>query len=337
MSKYRLDEFELADVLGVGTVGTIYRAVEKKSGNTYALKLLLPMMARHEIVVTRFEREMYILERLDHKNIVRYYGRGREGDQLFYVMELVKGATLKQVLVGSGALAWPEAVECARQICAALQHAHNHGVIHRDLKPGNIFLSEESNLLKLGDFGIARDLRSQEVTDADMTVGTYAYMAPELIRGERFISGAVDLYALGCVLFEMLAGRTPYVGDNFARIFDQHLKAPVPSVREFAPNCPVELDKLIARLLAKEPGERPLNARAVQGELGEIFKRHTGKTQNAAEQNAGDKVATAVRPDLSSLPGRLRFGAPRDVSWSRLLALAAAAVVLTSAAAYFLK
>ena len=108
MQTYKLDDFELADVLGVGTVGSIYRAVEKKTGNVYALKLLLPMMAQDKLVVTRFEREMYILERLDHPNIVRYYGRGRDGDQLFYVMELIKGATLKQVLAVATSLPWQE-------------------------------------------------------------------------------------------------------------------------------------------------------------------------------------------------------------------------------------
>jgi serine/threonine protein kinase len=335
MSKYRLDDFELADVIGVGTVGSIYRAVEKKSGSIYALKLLLPMMAQDKLVVTRFEREMYILQRLDHPNIIRYYGRGRESDQLFYVMELVTGATLKEVLVASGSLEWPEAIECGRQICSALQHAHNHGVIHRDLKPGNIFLSEETGLLQLGDFGIARDMRAQDVTETGLTVGTYAYMAPELIRGERFISGTVDLYALGCVMFEILTGRTPYIGDNFAQIFDQHLNSPVPSVRELKPDCPQELDTLIARLLAKDPSERPLNARAVQGELCEIFELYTGKAQEAVQQKVDDRPAASVRPDLSNLPGRIRFGDTRETSWQRLLALAGVIAAVVGAAIFF--
>ncbi|MCG8584581.1 MAG: serine/threonine protein kinase [Pirellulales bacterium] len=335
MSNFQLGEFDLSDVLGTGTVGSIYRAAEKKTGNIYALKLLLPMMAQEKLVVMRFERELYILERLNHPNIIRYYGRGRDGDQLFYVMELIKGATLKQVLGATKTLPWPEAVECGRQICSALQHAHNHGVIHRDLKPGNIFVSEESGELKLGDFGIARDMRSQDVTEAGLTVGTYAYMAPELIRGERFISGAVDLYALGCVMFELLTGRTPYIGDNFAQIFDQHLQSPIPSVREFAADCPRELDDLVTHLLDKEPGKRPLNARAVQSELVDIFEKHTGKKTEAVERHADDRSAESVRPDLRELPGRIRFGESRDVSWIRMLALAALVAALVGVAVYY--
>jgi len=337
MSNFQLDDFDLAEVLGVGTVGSIYRAVNKKTGEAYALKLLLPMMAQDKVVVARFEREMYILQRLDHPNIIRYFGRGRDGDKLFYVMDLVQGATLKDVLGASGSLSWPEAVECGRQICSALQHAHNHGVIHRDLKPGNIFLSEESSQLKLGDFGIARDMRATDVTDVGLTVGTYAYMAPELIRGERFISGSVDLYALGCVMYELLTGHTPYVGDNFAQIFDQHLQSAPPSVREAGVDCPPEFDELIARLLAKDPAERPLNARAVQGELTDIYEHHTGVSQESVTQQPGDRAAESVRPDLSQLPRRMRFGDSLETSWPRLLALAAAAAGVIGAAAYFMK
>ena len=337
MSKYQLDDYDLVETLGVGTVGSIYLAVNKKTGLAYALKVLLPIMAQDKLVVTRFEREMYILQRLDHPNIIRYYGRGREGDKLFYVMELVKGATLKEVLGVARSLRWPEAVECGRQICSALQHAHNHGVIHRDLKPGNIFLAEETSQLKLGDFGIARDMRAQDVTEVGLTVGTYAYMAPELIRGERFISGSVDLYALGCVMFELLTGHTPFMGDNFAQIFDQHLQKAPPSVRESGVDCPQELDELITRLLAKEPAERPHNARAAQGELCDIYEKYTGEVQESVAQQPGDRPAASVRPDLGQLPGRLRFGESRETSWTRLLALTAAVVAAIGAAAYFMK
>lgn len=334
MSRRDLDEFELGDVLGVGTVGTIYRAVDRKSGEPCAVKLLLPLVAQDKLIVTRFEREMHILSRLDHPNIIAYYGQGRKDNQLFYAMELVEGATLKEVLEQSGPLDWPEAVECARQMCSALQYAHNHGIVHRDLKPGNVFLSRASKFLKLGDFGIARDMKAQDVTDAGLTVGTYAYMAPELIRGERFISGTVDLYALGCVMFEMLVGHTPFVGDNFAQIFDQHLKSDPPSVRAQGIDCPEQLDHLVQRLLAKNPGERPINARAVQGELCDIAERYAGRHGEAVTQQPGDKPAAEVRPDLTQLPQRLRYGDSRDVSWIRLLAAVAIVAVVIVAAIF---
>ena len=120
---------------------------------------------------------MLILSKLNHPNIVAYYGDGKHDGQLFYVMELIHGGTLKEVLQRGGPLTWQETAECGRQIASALQHAHNHGIIHRDLKPGNVFFTEDGQM-KLGDFGIARDLRSNDLTDAGLTVGTYAYMAP---------------------------------------------------------------------------------------------------------------------------------------------------------------
>lgn len=315
------DDYQLGEEIGSGTVGTIYRAVCKETGEVFALKILSSSVTNKEIVVTRFEREMVILARLNHPNIVRYYGGGKHQGKLFYVMELVEGGTLKDLLAVSGSFSWQESAECGRQLAAALQHGHNHGVIHRDLKPGNVFLRPDGQV-KLGDFGIARDLTQQDITDAGLTVGTYAYMAPEVVRGERAITGQVDLYALGCVLFEMMAGRTPFVGDNFAQIFEQHLNQQPATLAELGIPCPAELDELIQSLLAKSPEDRPFNARSVQGILGELA------SQASAEQPNDDRAAGEVRlSDLSSPQAMLaqriqrRDLGQRDVSWRAILAL----------------
>ena len=129
----RIEEFELGDTLGVGTVGTIYRAHDRVNDCEVAVKLLLPAVSGDELIKARFGREMIILEQLSHPNIVQCYGGGRVDNQLFYAMELVEGGTLKEVLQQTGRLTWREAATCAIQICSALQHAHNHGIIHRDL------------------------------------------------------------------------------------------------------------------------------------------------------------------------------------------------------------
>jgi serine/threonine protein kinase len=299
----------------VGTVGTIYEVRRKGTGETSALKLLSPAVSTDQNIVRRFEREMLILSKLNHPNIVAYRGNGKHEGQLFYVMERIHGGTLKELLQRGGPLSWQEAAECGRQIAAALQHAHNHGIIHRDLKPGNIFFTDQGQM-KLGDFGIARDLRAADLTDTGLTVGTYAYMAPELVRGHRDLTGQVDLYALGCVLFEMLTGRTPYEGDNFATIFDQHLGAPPPRVREWGVACPVEMEELIVELLAKSPDDRPFNARAVQGRLGELI----GYLPPAQRDSAGaDRAAASVRPIQLQLRDRIRtLEPPREVSWRTL-------------------
>ena len=139
MAKIRFEEFEDIEQIGNGTVGTVYRAVRKPTGQTVALKLLLPAASHDKQISARFEREMVILERLNHPNIVNYYGGGIHDGQLFYAMELVEGGSLRDVLTRNGNITWDEAVECGWQVCSALQHAHNHGVIHRDLKPANLF------------------------------------------------------------------------------------------------------------------------------------------------------------------------------------------------------
>ncbi len=313
MLRVDIDDYEIGEEMGSGTVGTIYKATHRQTGDVYALKLLSPAVSSNELVVSRFWREMMILERLDHPNILAYFGGGKKDTRLFYLMELVYGGTLKQMLACGGPLGWREAVEAARQIAAALQHAHNHGVIHRDLKPGNVFVTKQGQL-KLGDFGIARDTQAEDITESGLTVGTYGYMAPELVRGERAIPGQVDLYALGGVLCEMLTGQAPYVGDNFAQIFDQHLKAEPPRVRSLGIDCPEPLEKMIVQLLAKDPLERPFNARWVQGFLGEMLDLHREPVQD------DDTAAGAVNAAQQSLSYRAQQGGvrERDITWAKL-------------------
>ena len=326
MTRIAYNDFDIGETIGLGTVGTIYRVTHKPTGDIYALKLLSPAVGSDPLVMARFRREMMILSKLDHPNIVAYFGDGDRDGQLFYVMELIQGGNLKEMLKNSGEFSWQETAECGRQIASALQHAHNHGIIHRDLKPGNVFITRKG-VIKLGDFGIARDLRETELTEVGLTVGTYAYMAPELVRGKRAITGQVDLYALGCVLFEMLTGRPPYVGDNFAQIFEQHLHSDPPHVRELVPSCPESLDKLIVALLAKSPDDRPFNARTVQGILGELCAIPNRVSPTA---NTEDRAALDVRPIQLSLIERLRATPEsREVGWRTvaLLGFGVAAVV----------
>ncbi len=171
-----------------------------------------------------------------------------------------------------------------------------------------MFLSAGGQL-KLGDFGIARDTGSIDLTDSGMTVGTYAYMAPEQIRGGRLVSDKTDLYALGCLLYEMVTGQQPYRGDNFAVIFDQHLHAQPPRARQLAVDCPPELEQLIVRLLAKDPQQRPFNARYVQGFLQDLLE-----TVSGGEGAGGEELwPVSGRGMANSCPEA------RQVSWSVLL------------------
>ena len=297
----QIDDWSLGEVLGVGTVGTVYRAVNVKDGRAVALKILLPQVSRDATIAARFNREIEILKRLSHPNVVAFLDSGRHDERWYYLMELVDAGTLKKLLGRKGALSWQDVVEIGWQICSALQHLHNNGIIHRDLKPANIFFTKEGKV-KLGDFGIALDTAEAGLTDSGLTVGTYMYMSPEQIRGTRAISPKTDLYALGCLMYEMLTGRPPFQGENFARIFDQHLTSTALPVRTFSPSTPQELSDLVMKLLSKDPDERPFNARAVQGQLAEILLVWDEHQEHAAAEDR--KRGKRLRPDIWAIDRR---------------------------------
>ncbi|WP_413432085.1 serine/threonine protein kinase [Crateriforma spongiae] len=336
-----IDDYDLGQVVGAGTVGTIYLATERDTGYRVAIKKLHPGVSRDPLIRARFERETTILQRLRHPNIVACYGGGEIDGGLYYIMELVDGGTVKDLLESNGPLPWPSVVDVTRQICSALQYAHNHGVIHRDLKPGNLFLTTDA-VVKLGDFGIARDLHSADLTSSGLTVGTHAYMSPEQITGDALISGKTDLYALGCCVMEMLTGRKPFLGENFAQLFEQHLRAAPPRARDLVGDCPPELDEVINELLAKDPEDRPFNARSVQGVMLEIGEKYhldapldSGPDSVGHDDPADVAASSATEGGRRMLEKQIRSrmgGGPRaDVSWGRLAAIVAVVAGLIGA------
>lgn len=262
--------FRLKEPLGAGAAGTVYRAESDDVQGQVAVKVLHPNVANDQSMVDRFQREIVVMERLAHPHIVRHYGGGMMDGQYFFAMELLDRGSLKERLREGGPMPWREAAAYLDQIASALQHAHNHGIIHRDLKPSNLFFAADGRIV-LGDFGVAHDVHDPEATDPQATVGTYAYMAPEQIDPDGRVSGQSDLYALGCVAYEMLTGKPPFSGVNFAQVWDQHLNATPRSLREAGIDCPEWLDQLVMQLLAKEPFKRPFNARAVQG----VIRQHS--------------------------------------------------------------
>lgn len=327
-----LDQIELGSVIGSGTVGAVYRGRLKATDEVVAVKLLHPAISEDALVRARFQRETAILEKLRHPNIIRTFGGGSHNGQLFYVMESIETGTVKQLLDRFGNLSWPEVASIARQVASALQHAHNHGIIHRDLKPGNLFVTE-SGQIKLGDFGIARDTLSANLTNEGITVGTHAYMSPEQITGDDNITGKADLYSLGCVLFELVTGHKPFQGTNFAVLFEQHLRKPAPRVSDFVPACPPAMENTIASLLEKAPLKRPFNARAVQGAMLELLEKSAGRVPPPATEGAsagrGDVGAASVKdPGMASLARKLGPPAERRVSWSALSMVALIAVII---------
>jgi eukaryotic-like serine/threonine-protein kinase len=279
--------FRLAEPLGVGTMGTVYRAESDEIAAPVAVKILHPSIAHDAGMVDRFQREIVIMERLNHPHIVRHYGGGMMNGQYFYAMELLNYGSLRSRLQEHGPMQWPLAALYMSQIAAALQHAHNHGIVHRDLKPTNLFFGEDGRIV-LGDFGIARDTLDTEGTDVGKAVGTFAYMSPEQICADREITGRADLYSLGCVAYEMLAGKPPFAGANFAQIWDQHLHAQPRGLREQNVDCPEWLEGLVLQLLEKEPHKRPFNARAVQGLVRDRLEEEFGSDYAKKISATGD-------------------------------------------------
>lgn len=291
MAERKIGPFIVGRQLGVGGMGIVYSAIYPKNNKKVALKVLSPGLMQDPRLLKRFEREIEILKRLDHPNIVKYYGGGTVKNQRYYAMEFIDGAPLDQVLKKRKRLSWEHAIQIGRQVSSALEHAHNAGIIHRDLKPANLFISRKGKV-KLGDFGIARDTEATALTAAGKTLGTYAYMAPEQIQVSHPISRKTDLYALGCVLYQVIVGETPFQSDNPMDLLMQHLKDDPYNVMEKVPECPVWLDKLIERMLAKNPDDRPFDALAVHTELGEIRRR----------AEAGSSVSLAETVEATRLP-----------------------------------
>ncbi|HEV3299544.1 MAG TPA: protein kinase [Planctomycetaceae bacterium] len=268
MEKRWIWPFELLDKLGEGGMGVVYRARYVVDNRHVAVKLL-PQDVANATILSRFERELEILKTLRHPNIVRSFGGTCEGNQRFYAMELVEGGTLDKLLEERGKFSAEVAVQFALQMASGLAYAHERGIVHRDVKPGN-FLLTTAGKLKLSDFGLATVEAATKITAAGKTMGTFPYMAPEQIRGRPPVSPQTDLYALGCVIFEMLTGRTPFIGDTPAEVMHKHLDARPPKIAEFAPDCPMGLESLVRDLLQKEPTDRPASAFEVAKRLTDL-------------------------------------------------------------------
>lgn len=259
--------FELLEKLGEGGMGVVYRARYVNNDKEVALKLL-PETVSDPVILGRFDRELEILRKLRHPNIVYCFGGTTEGKYRYYAMEIVQGGSLDGLIARRGPLPWELVVKYAQQMCSALDCAHAQGVTHRDVKPGN-FLIASNGQLKLSDFGLATFSSAQNLTASGKTMGTFRYMSPEQIRGKD-VGPQSDLYSLGCVLYEMITGHPCFDGKSPAEILDLHLHQQPARASSFALDCPAILDKLISRLLEKDPSKRPQSASEVSKLLAEV-------------------------------------------------------------------
>ncbi len=316
--------FELKEKIGQGGMGVVYRARYVKNDREVAVKLLPPEIASDKKIVTRFERELEVLKKLKHPNIVYCFGGKCEGDQHFYAMELVEGGSLERLLKKRGRLPWEQVIEYSLQLCSALHFAHDHGFIHRDIKPGNLLLTNMGKL-KLSDFGLARARSEARLTEHGKTMGTFHYMAPEQIRGKPPLSPQTDLYAMGCVMYEMLAGRPPFRGHAPAEILQKHLEKAPPPVSANAMDCPPKLESLIQDLLQKDAKKRPQSAIDVARALKQVTQSTSldATTRELAVRNT--QAARAVQDAMSSYDSDIT---PRTGYGSWLLSALVACLVV---------
>jgi len=242
--------------LGAGGMATVYLAQDLKHHRQVAIKVLKPDLAA-ALGPERFLREIEIAARLHHPHILPLYDSGDAEGLLYYVMPYMEGESLRDRITREKQLPLDDALQVARETADALSYAHSHGVIHRDIKPENILL--ESGHAVVADFGIARAISAaggERLTETGLAVGTPAYMSPEQAAGEKNLDGRSDLYALGCVLYEMLAGQPPFTGPTVESVIRQHMAAEPPSITGIRPAVPASVAAALQRALAKTPADR---------------------------------------------------------------------------------
>lgn len=260
-----LGHYEIVGKLGKGGMATVYRARQLNMQRDVAIKVMSTDLAADPEFVARFEREAHVIARLEHPRILPVHDFGHEGELFYLVMRLVEGESLYYRLK-RGPLPLKTAARYLTQIAEALDYAHAEGVIHRDLKPNNILIDQWDNLY-LMDFGLAKIMAAtQSLTQTGVVLGTPAYMAPELWRGEP-IDARTDIYALGVILYEMVLGHTPFESDTPFTLMYKHINDPPPPPRKTMPDLPVEVEQVILKALAKDKDERFQSA----GDLARAF------------------------------------------------------------------
>ncbi len=257
--------YVLVEQIGVGGMAYVYRAIDRNTGHSVAVKVLKPEFNRDAEFVSRFQREAEAASKMTHHNIVNLLDVGMDGDNRYLIMEYVRGKTLKDVIREKGRLHPAVAVQITIRILSALQHAHQNGIIHRDIKPQNILVHADGHI-KVADFGIARMANSSTLTKGDSVMGSVHYFSPEQAQG-RGCDVTSDIYSVGVTLYEMLTGRVPFDGDNPVAIAMQHLHAMPEDIRRFAPEVPEALHFACMKAMEKNPAYRYQSAREMASEL----------------------------------------------------------------------
>jgi serine/threonine-protein kinase len=301
--------YEVERTLGRGGMATVFLARDGALQRQVALKVLAPDLPGDGAFRERFLREARLAARLSHPNVVRVFDAGEADGQPYIVMEYVPGETVADLLARRRKVTPAEAVDIAAQACEALEHAHEHGLVHRDVKPQNLLVREDG-CVKLADLGIARAAESTHLTQRGTILGTAAYLSPEQAAGEE-VTPAADVYSIGAVLYELLTGRTPYEFSSLVELAAKQAGGEIVPPRDLEPGIPDRLEALVMRCLARDPQFRPSSAGEVAAEL-------------RAALDGDRRPPTAV---TLPLPQRMHVSLPGAGAWPWIAAAAIVAAV----------
>jgi serine/threonine-protein kinase len=287
------ERYELGDTLGYGGMSEVHKGRDVRLSRDVAVKVLRADLARDPQFQLRFRREAQNAAALNHPAIVAVYDTGETESEFgtlpYIVMEFVDGQTLREIVKGTGPLSQQRVMEVMADVCAALDFSHRHGIIHRDVKPANVMITR-GGAVKVMDFGIARALADgQNMTQTAAVIGTAQYLSPEQARGEA-VDARSDVYAAGCVLFELLTGEPPFSGDSPVAVAYQHVREDVRRPSEVNPDVPAELDSIVLKAMSKNPANRYQSAAEMRSDLVRVLRGQ----RPLAPQVMSDEERTAL-------------------------------------------
>jgi serine/threonine protein kinase len=336
--------YEVGPLIGRGGMAEVYSAFDRTLGRTVALKVLHEALSADHRAVARFRREARAVAALAHPNIVSIYDVGVDGETPFLVMELVDGETLSTIVWHEAPLAFDRAVGIAADVAKALAFAHDRGIVHRDVKPGNVMVGPTGNV-KVLDFGIARAMHWTPLTEGGPIQGTAEYVSPEQVRGLA-LDGRSDVYSLGIVLYEMLAGHPPFRGDTAVAVAFRHLEEPPQPLRATRPRVPPAIEAIVMRCLAKKQRRRYQDAARLAEDLAAAADLLTPEVDRPDLPITHEVVRTdtpllpaadATPPTGEVVPGRVdRTKSRTRVRTKLLLVAAVVAVAILGAGTSFL-